>query len=95
MSWLRRIALMLLGRFGANLRYPQLFLIAGVCFLLDVLLPDGLPFLDELWLGLTTLFFALWRKRRSVSASEVGGGAGGGPGAGGVRGASRSGGDRR
>lgn len=91
MGWLRRIALLLLGRFGASLRYPHLFLIAGLCFLLDVLLPDGLPFLDEVWLGLTTLFFALWRKRRSGSAGEVGAGAA----AGGGRDASRPGGDRR
>ena len=91
MDWARRIALLLLGRFGASLRYPHLFLIAGVCFLLDVLLPDGLPFLDEVWLGLTTLFFGLWRKRRRGSAGAVGGGAG----AGGVRDASRPGGARR
>ncbi len=70
MGWLRRIALLLLGRFGARLRYPHLFMVAGVCFVLDVLLPDGLPFLDELLLGLSTLFFALWRKRGSGGVGE-------------------------
>jgi len=64
MNWLRRIALVLLGRFGARLRSPHLFLLAGAAFALDLVLPDGLPFLDEIVLGLATLYFALRRKRR-------------------------------
>ena len=63
--WFRRIALAVLGRYGARLRYPQLFVIAGACFALDFVLPDGLPFLDEIFFGLATLFFGLWRNRRS------------------------------
>ena len=55
---------MLLGRYGARLRYPHLLLLAGAFFALDLVLPDGLPFLDELVLGLMTLLFALWRKGR-------------------------------
>ena len=55
---------MLLGRYGARLRYPHLFLIAGALFAVDFVLPDALPFLDELVLGLMTLLFATWRKRR-------------------------------
>lgn len=62
MGLLRRLALALLGRFGARLRDPHLFLIAAVCFGLDLLLPDGLPFLDEILLGLATLYFGLRRK---------------------------------
>lgn len=62
MGWLRRTALALLGRYGARLRFPQLLLIAGGAFLLDLVLPDGLPFLDELMLGIATLILALWRK---------------------------------
>jgi hypothetical protein len=62
MGWLRRIAIALLGRYGERLRYPHLMLIAAICFVLDFVLPDGLPFLDELILGLVTVFLALWRK---------------------------------
>lgn len=65
MAWLRRIALALLGRYGARLRYPHLLLLAGGAFALDLILPDGLPLLDELVLGLMTLVFALWRRGRS------------------------------
>lgn len=63
MAWLRRIAILLLGRYGQRLRYPHLFLIAGLCFVLDFVLPDGLPFLDELLLGLVTLVLGLWRRQ--------------------------------
>lgn len=62
MGWLRRLALLVLGRYGERLRYPHLLLIAGLAFVLDFALPDGLPFLDELVLGLATLLLALWRK---------------------------------
>lgn len=65
MGLLRRIALMLLGRFGARLRYPHLFLIAAVFFGIDFILPDGLPFLDEIALGIAALLFGLWRNGRA------------------------------
>ena len=54
----------LLGRYGTRLRYPHLLLVAGGFFALDLVLPDGLPFLDEIVLGLMTLVFSLWRKER-------------------------------
>lgn len=63
MGWLRRAAIALLGRYGARLRFPHLLLLAGGAFVLDLILPDGLPFLDELMLGIATLIFALWRNR--------------------------------
>ena len=62
MTWLRRIAIALLGRYGARLRYPHLLLLAGFFFGVDLLLPDGLPFLDEIVLGLLTKLFANWKK---------------------------------
>lgn len=64
MVWLRRIALALLGKYGVQLRYPHLLLLAGAAFAFDFVVPDGLPFLDEIVLGLMTLLFATWRKRR-------------------------------
>jgi len=61
--WLRRVALALLGRYGARLRFPHLFLLAGLAFGFDLLLPDGLPFLDEIVLGVMTLVFASWKNK--------------------------------
>jgi len=63
LGWLRRISLALLGRYGAGLRYPHLLLLTGALFALDLVVPDGLPFLDEIFLGLMTLLFATWRNR--------------------------------
>ena len=51
-------------RFAAGLRFPTLFAIAGGLFLLDLLIPDFIPFADEMLLGLLTLILASWKRRR-------------------------------
>ena len=45
----------LLGSWGAKLRFPQLFAIAATLFFVDLLIPDLIPFIDEILLGLLTL----------------------------------------
>jgi hypothetical protein len=50
-------------KFAAGLRFPTLFAIAGALFLLDVLIPDLIPFADELVLGLVTLMLASLKRR--------------------------------
>lgn len=57
-------------RYAARLRFPNLFLLVLVCFVADLLLPDFIPFLDEILLGLCTLMLAAWKNKR-------GGGGGG------------------
>lgn len=52
-------------RFGARLRFPVLFWITATLFALDLVLPDLLPFADELLLGLGTLLLASWKRRRA------------------------------
>ena len=54
-----------LGRL-AGLRFPILALVAGALFLLTLVVPDPIPFIDELLLGLLTLLFANWKKRRDA-----------------------------
>ena len=51
----------LIGWFG-RLSHPKLFLLTAVLFGLDVLIPDVIPFADELLLGLGTLLLANWKK---------------------------------
>lgn len=46
------------------MRFPTLFAIAGALFLFDLLIPDFIPFADELLLGLVTLLFASWKRRK-------------------------------
>lgn len=47
---------------GARLRFPQLFLLTLGLFLLDLVVPDFIPFVDEALLALTTLLLGSWRK---------------------------------
>ncbi len=51
--------------FLGGLRFPQLFVLLAVIFLVDLLVPDFLPFVDEAVLGLLTLMTGMWRDRRS------------------------------
>ncbi len=59
---LRRLIAALLGRL--NLRFPTLFIILLTVTVADVLIPDPLPFVDEIVLAVLTALFGLWRKRR-------------------------------
>lgn len=61
MTWLRRLSIALMGRYGRQLRFPHLLLITGLLLIVDLVLPDGLPLIDELVLTLLTLLFASWK----------------------------------
>ena len=62
----------LMARFAGRLRFPQLFLFTGILFLLDLLVPDLIPFADEMLLGLITLLFGMWRKGESPEITSPG-----------------------
>lgn len=51
-------------RFFGRLSYPKLFALTAVLFLADLVVPDVIPFVDELLLGLGTLLLANWKDRR-------------------------------
>ncbi len=53
-------------RFAAGLRFRQLFFIAAGLFAVDLLIPDLIPFADEILLGLLTLLFGAWKKHTPV-----------------------------
>ena len=40
--------------FLGRLKYPQLFKLTALLFAVDMLIPDMIPFVDELLLGMTT-----------------------------------------
>ncbi len=52
-----------LPRFLRTLKLPWLFLLSAVLMLVSWLVPDPLPFVDELLLLSLTTIFASWRKR--------------------------------
>ncbi|MBP9592137.1 MAG: hypothetical protein KBE42_08710 [Steroidobacteraceae bacterium] len=57
----------LVTRFAAGLRFPTLFLMVGSLFVVDLLMPDLVPLVDEVMLALGTLLLASFRKRRGRS----------------------------
>jgi uncharacterized protein DUF6116 len=51
-----------IGGVTSRLKFPQLLATTAGLFLLDLLIPDLIPFVDEILLGLATALFALWRE---------------------------------
>ncbi|MES9972099.1 MAG: DUF6116 family protein [Candidatus Thiodiazotropha sp.] len=51
-------------KYADRLKFRQLFLLTASLFALDLLIPDMVPFIDELLLGLLTLLFGSWRKTK-------------------------------
>lgn len=49
----------------ARLRFPVLFVLVLVLFLVDLVVPDALPFVDEILLGLLVAILGRWRSRRA------------------------------
>lgn len=52
--------------FGARLRFPQLFLLTAALFVVDLLIPDLVPFADEIILGLIALLLGSLKKRAAA-----------------------------
>ena len=61
----------LLPRFTSRLRFPQLFALTFVVFLIDLFVPDMIPFIDEVLLGLMTLLLANWKQRPKTQPKQV------------------------
>ncbi|MEO8670542.1 MAG: DUF6116 family protein [Tahibacter sp.] len=49
--------------FAERLRFPRLALLTAVVFFVDLIVPDLIPFIDEIILGLLTLMLTRWKKR--------------------------------
>ena len=51
-------------RYAAGLRFPTLFMVTAALFVIDLIVPDVIPFVDEVLLALGTLLLASLRKRK-------------------------------
>ena len=51
--------------FASRLRFPKLFAITLVIFIVDVVTPDLIPFVDEILLALVTALLGSWKRRRT------------------------------
>ncbi len=50
-------------QWARRLRYPTLFKLTAGLFAITFFIPDPIPFVDELLLGLGTLLLANWKQR--------------------------------
>jgi hypothetical protein len=51
--------------YASRLRFPTLFLVIAALFVFDLIIPDFIPFLDEIMLGLGTVLLASWKNRKA------------------------------
>jgi hypothetical protein len=58
-------------KYADRLKFRQLFLLTASLFILDLLIPDIIPFADEILLGLLTLLFGSWRKTRPQASTTI------------------------
>ena len=58
--------------FLSKLRYPQLFKLTALLFALDLIVPDMIPFADELLLAMGTLVLGNWKRRREGNTIDAG-----------------------
>jgi hypothetical protein len=55
--------------FLGRLSFPRLFVLAAGLWALDMVIPDFIPFIDELLLGIGTLLLASFRKRKDPAVN--------------------------
>jgi hypothetical protein len=60
---------------ATQLRFPWLVAITATLFVLDLAIPDFVPFADEVLLGLLTIVLASFRRRKrdGISGSDASG----------------------
>ena len=54
-----------------NLRFPSLFVLFALLTLADVVIPDVIPFADEIGLAVLTLLLGMWKYRRNPSQGQT------------------------
>jgi hypothetical protein len=69
----RKVATGVIARFLSRLglRFPALFLILLGVTIADFVIPDPIPFVDEIFLATLTVIFGLWRDRRRPGSAPA------------------------
>jgi hypothetical protein len=55
---------------ASRLRFPRLFALTALLFAIDLVVPDLIPFADEILLGLATALLGSWRRRKATPSAE-------------------------
>jgi hypothetical protein len=61
----------IVGSLVGRLRYPWVFVLLAVVFVADTLIPDPIPFVDEIMLALLTFLVGTWRTRGKTDPEVV------------------------
>jgi hypothetical protein len=54
----------IIRRYASRLRFPQLFAILAGLLVVDFVIPDPIPYIDEVILGILTVLLGMWRRHR-------------------------------
>ena len=57
------------ARYLSRLRFPYLFAVTAVVFVVDLFIPDLIPFADEIMLGFAAAVLGMWRTRRKKNGA--------------------------
>jgi len=60
-------------RWFGRLSYPKLFLLTATLFVADALIPDVIPFVDEILLGLGALLLANFKRAKPATPPPIDG----------------------
>ena len=53
----------IIGRWASRLRFPYIFILTAILFVFNLFIPDVVPMVDELIMGLLTALLASLRKK--------------------------------
>lgn len=67
---MRKLLLAPLIAYLTGLRFPVLFAVAAVLFIVDFLIPDVIPFVDEILLGLGAALLGSWKKTKDPAETS-------------------------
>ena len=56
--------------YASRLRFPKLLLLTVILFGVDLIVPDLIPFVDEILLGLTAMMLGLLKEKKARQNSE-------------------------
>jgi hypothetical protein len=65
----RQVVTFLLSFLG-RLRFPWLFGLVTLLFVVDLFTPDGIPVADEVLLGAGTILLGAWKKQRAERRAD-------------------------
>jgi hypothetical protein len=71
MRWTRSAAVGWIATRLARLRFPTLFGITAALFVADLVVPDVIPFFDEILLGVAAALLGSWHAKRRPDAAPL------------------------